>query len=146
MTVLPLSGQGKLKSIQGKLKSSQGNVRSLSICPFWLVLKWNARVLRTASGRNGPAGSEPLSSPAPVGHVVSKNVRAHLGPFHLNWPEPVLFGWPDQQMESNFKANLRNFSAKIDFIEKQIQVYLPHPTKFHLFGFIRIFFYPQPPP
>ena len=32
------------------------------------VLKKNARVLRTGSGRNGPArGSEPLSSPAPVG-------------------------------------------------------------------------------
>ena len=32
------------------------------------VLKWNARVLRTGSGQNGPAhGSEPLSSPAPVG-------------------------------------------------------------------------------
>ena len=32
------------------------------------VLKWNARVLRTGSGQNGPThGSEPLSSTAPVG-------------------------------------------------------------------------------
>ena len=32
------------------------------------VLKWNVRVLRTASVQNGPArGSEPLSSPAQVG-------------------------------------------------------------------------------
>ena len=32
------------------------------------VLKWNVRVLKTGSGQNGPAhGSEPLSSPAPVG-------------------------------------------------------------------------------
>ena len=25
-----------------------------------------------------------------------KNVRARLGPFHLNWPEPVLFGRPER--------------------------------------------------
>ena len=32
------------------------------------VLKWNARGLRTGSGQNVPAhGSEPLSSPVPVG-------------------------------------------------------------------------------
>ena len=32
------------------------------------VLKWNARGLRTGSGQNGTAhGSEPLSSPVPVG-------------------------------------------------------------------------------
>ena len=32
------------------------------------VLKWNARVLRTGSAKNGPShGSEPLSSLAPVG-------------------------------------------------------------------------------
>ena len=35
------------------------------------VLKWNARVLRTGSGQNAPAhGSEPLSSPAPVGQIA----------------------------------------------------------------------------
>ena len=45
--------------------------------------KWNARVLRTGSGQNGPAhGSEPLSSPAPVGqsaeiwrNVAGQNVH-----------------------------------------------------------------------
>ena len=32
------------------------------------VYKWNARVLKTSSAQNGPAqGSEPFSSPAPVG-------------------------------------------------------------------------------
>ena len=68
------------------------------------VLKWNARVLRTGSGQNVPTrGSEPLSSPAPVGQsagiwrvVAGKNVSACLGPFHLNWPEPVLFGRPER--------------------------------------------------
>ena len=35
------------------------------------VLKWNARALRIGSRRNDPAhGSEPLSSPAPVGQGV----------------------------------------------------------------------------
>ena len=65
------------------------------------VLKWNTRVLRTGSAQNVPAhGPEPLSSPAPVGQsagiwrvVVGKDVRARLGPFHLNRPEPVLLGW-----------------------------------------------------
>ena len=47
-------------------------LRSLSICPVLPVrpgsFKWNARVLKTGSGQNGPAhGSEPLSSPEPVG-------------------------------------------------------------------------------
>ena len=68
------------------------------------VLKWNARALRNGSGQNGPAhGSEPLSSPAPVGQsagirrvIAEKTVRTHLGPFHLNWPEPILFGRPDR--------------------------------------------------
>ena len=32
------------------------------------VFNWNARVLGTGSGQNGPAhGSEPLGSPAPIG-------------------------------------------------------------------------------
>ena len=65
-------------------------LRPLSNCPvrpvFNVVLKWNARVLRTGSGQNGPAqGSEPLSSPAPVGQsegiwrfVVEKNVCVYL--------------------------------------------------------------------
>ena len=53
------------------------------------VLKWNARVLRTRFGQNGPAES-----------CCGENVRAHLRPFLLNLPEPVLFGWPEQ-MESN---------------------------------------------
>ena len=39
--------------------------------PEQSVLKWNARVLRTGSGLNDPAhGSEPLSSPTPVGQSV----------------------------------------------------------------------------
>ena len=50
------------------------------------VPKWNARVLRTGSGENGPAhGSESLSSPAPVGNLENcgeKNVCAHLERFH----------------------------------------------------------------
>ena len=33
--------------------------------------------------------------------VVAGNARTRLGPFHLNWPEPVLFGPPEQYMESN---------------------------------------------
>ena len=56
------------------------NLRSLSL--FYRsgrsnlsILKWNARVLRTGSGRNGPAhGSEPLSSPAPVGQLQSAGI------------------------------------------------------------------------
>ena len=67
------------------------------------VLKWNARVLRTGSGQNDPAhGSEPLNSPAPVGQSAGMGdlwreyVHARLGPFHINWPEPVLFGRPER--------------------------------------------------
>ena len=87
------------------------NLRSLSL--FYRsgrsnlsILKWNARVLRTGSGRNGPAhGSEPLSSPAPVGQlqsagiwrvVAGKMYTRALDTFHLNRPEPVLFGWPER--------------------------------------------------
>ena len=41
------------------------------------VLKWNARVLNTGSGKNRPAhGSQPPSSPAPVGQGAAKCTRA----------------------------------------------------------------------
>ena len=68
-----------------------------------MVLKWNARVLRTVSCQNGPVrGSELRSSPALVSQstgilrvVADKSVCACLGPFHLNWPEPVPLGQPD---------------------------------------------------
>ena len=36
------------------------------------------------------------------GSCHGKNVRARIGPFHLNWSEPVLFGRPEQ-MESNHR-------------------------------------------
>ena len=60
--------------------------------------------LKTGSGQNGPArGSETLSSPALVGQsagirkgVAGKIVHACLGPFHYNWPGPVLFGRPER--------------------------------------------------
>ena len=77
------------------------------------VLKWNARVLTAGSGQNGPAhGSEPLSSPAPKrGNLEScggKNVHARrrLAPFHLNWPEPVLFGRTEQTKGKQPKRSL----------------------------------------
>ena len=60
-------------------------------------------MLRTGFGQNSPAhGSESLSSPAPVGQsagiwrVVAGKMYVRLGPFHLNWPEPVLFGRPER--------------------------------------------------
>ena len=34
-----------------------------------------------------------------------KNVPAHLGPFHLNWPEPVLLGWPERRNGKRPKKN-----------------------------------------
>ena len=79
------------------------------------VLKRNARVLRASSGQNGPAhGSEPLRSPAPVGQSAAnrrwwreKCTRA-LDLFHLNWPEPVLFGRPER---TNGKLHRRNPTA-----------------------------------
>ena len=60
--------------------------------PDQSVLKWNASALRAGSGQNGPDhGSEPLSSPAPVGQsagiwrvVAGKRTRAPSGfPFKL---------------------------------------------------------------
>ena len=72
------------------LKSLLIQTKSISTCPVCpvrlSVLIWNARVLRTGSGQNGPAhGSERLSSPAPVGQsagiwrvVAGKNERARL--------------------------------------------------------------------
>ena len=35
------------------------------------------------------------------GELWRENVRARSGPFYLNWPGPVLFGRPEQQMESD---------------------------------------------
>ena len=69
-----------------------------------LVLKWNARVLRTGSDQNRYAyGLELLSFPVPVSQsagirrvVAEKHLRVRLGPFHLNRPEPVLFGRPER--------------------------------------------------
>ena len=57
------------------------------------------KTLTKISKKNQNHGSEPLSSPAPVGQSAGnlescggKNVRARLYPFHLNWPQPVLSG------------------------------------------------------
>ena len=63
------------------------------------VFEWSTRVLRTGSGQYGPAhGSEPLSSPTPVGQsagirrvVAEINVCVRLGPFHLNWNSKFQF-------------------------------------------------------
>ena len=30
------------------------------------------------------------------GELWRENICVHLGPFHLNWPEPVLFDWPER--------------------------------------------------
>lgn len=64
------------------------HLRSLSICPDQAVFKWNARVLRTGSGKNGPAhGSERPSSPASVVQstgiwkVVARKICAHAWSF-----------------------------------------------------------------
>ena len=70
---------------------------------FHLSVTVCSQIERTGSVKNGPAhGSEPLSSPAPVGQragiwrvVAGKNKRAHLRFFHLNWPE-ILFGRPER--------------------------------------------------
>ena len=67
------------------------------------VPKWNARVLRTGSGQNVHArGSEPLSSPAPVGQsagiwrVAAGQMYARALDFSTkNWPQAVLFGQPE---------------------------------------------------
>ena len=71
------------------------------------VLKWNKRVFRTSSGQTCPAhGSELLSYTALIGQsarvgrvVTGRNVRARLGPFHLNWPEQVLFDRPPDWLD-----------------------------------------------
>ena len=60
-------------------------------------------VERTSSGHDGLLMDQsrsvlPLRS-ARRGNLEScggKNVRARLGPFHLNWPEPVPFGRPER--------------------------------------------------
>ena len=57
---------------------------------------------RAGSGQNGPAHvPEPLRSPTLVGQRREfgelwrqKYVHAHLGPFHLIWPEHFLFDRP----------------------------------------------------
>ena len=61
--------------------------------------KWNARILRTGSGKNGPAHrSELLSSSTPVGQCAEfgklrrENVCTCLKPFHSKRPEPF-FRW-----------------------------------------------------
>ena len=67
------------------------------------MVKWNARVLRTGgSGQNGPAhGSEPPSSPAPVGQSagIRRVVKGKMCARALDlsiWPEPVVFGLPER--------------------------------------------------
>ena len=80
-----------------------------------LALQWNERVLGSGSGQNGFFhGSEPLSSPAAVGKiagiwrvVAGKNARAQLGPFHLNWSEPVLYRRPERTKGKQSKNTSR---------------------------------------
>ena len=38
-----------------------------------------------------------------------KNVHVHLGPFHLNWPEPVLFGRPERTDGRRPKATFTRY-------------------------------------
>ena len=87
-------------------------------CQF---LNGTHEVLRTGSGRNGPAhGSQTLSYPALVGQSAGiwrvgcggKNVRARLRPSLLNWPEPVLFGRLNRINEKTTQVRL--FGIPVD--------------------------------
>ena len=84
----------------------------------WSVVKWNARVLRSGSCLNCLAhGSEPLSSPAQIGQSAGswscggENVRACLGPFYLNWSEPVLFGRSERTNEKGPGLGIQTFNS-----------------------------------
>ena len=67
---------------------------------------------QTGSGQNGPAhGSEPLSSPAPVGRKRGK--LESCGSFYLNWSEPVTFGVFGRPDRTNEK---RRTSVKWDIL------------------------------
>ena len=51
-----------------------------------------------------------------------ENVRAHLGPFHLNWPEPVLSGRPertDATRPKSIPANRPDFIAAVPIFDFQ---------------------------
>ena len=80
---------------------------SVSICPVWLVQpgthefwpEWPCLWIRAAElSRSGRPIRGTLES------CGGKNVRARLGPFHLNWPEPVLFGWPERTNGKQWKG------------------------------------------
>ena len=116
-------------------------IRILRPCPFvrsgrsdQSALKRNARVLRTGSGQNDPihAGSNKLAqfsrSGRPkrgkrdLGSCGGKHVRTRVGPFHLNWLEPVLFHQPERTHgpRSKYKQELviqrRPFSVEFPFM------------------------------
>ena len=71
----------------------------------------------------------PLRS-ANVGDLEScggKNVRARLGPFHLNWPEPVLFGRPDgtsgKRPKSSQLCNKVLIKKKLNFLSAGMSLF-----------------------
>ena len=41
-----------------------------------------------------------------------KNVCAHLDPFHLNWSEPVFFGWPERTNGKRLRIKLSDFQKE----------------------------------
>ena len=100
-------------------------LKSLFICPVSpvrplsldSVLKWSAHVLRTSSGQNGPAhGSEPLSSPAPVGQSAGKELwrekctrEPWTFPFKLARTSSSFSAGQNGQMESELKLTRNCF-------------------------------------
>ena len=59
-----------------------------------VLLKWNARVLRTGSGQNDPAHGSKRGN---LENCGGKMYARTLGPFRLNWLEPVFFyGRPER--------------------------------------------------
>ena len=69
----------------------------------------HAGVLRTGSDQKGPTrGSEPYSSPAPLGQStrIGKKMYARAKGLRIkNWPEPVLFGRPERTNGMRPKIN-----------------------------------------
>ena len=65
--------------------------------------------------------------------VAKKNVGARLGPFHLNWPEPVFFGRPDRTNGSDLRtAYFLNYTSYCE-TQWQIQLLIVSSQSFVLF-------------
>ena len=63
-----------------------------------------------------------------LGSCGGKNVRAHIGPFHIIWPEPVLFGRPERTRAKPTKFRKRNWPGFLETLYRISAAFNNGPT------------------